>query len=254
MSSSSSPMVPEIIASVEGLSSPFRDVSTTSLSSPYHVIDISPSPPPPALLNEMGQFDDAPSPPILQQPEIFSPITEAHTEQPSQTTQPNPASKLPSAPMIGLGLGIDTSVESLNSFAKSTAFIRASEFGNERIFSMIETQLSRPRRKTGSKFFPRSTRTRRAFPEDRGYLAEDEDEDHDHANTRHRSLELPRSRDNDTQDSVPRDRNYSRKIRDALARVDVVRQRNNSMTHRYAKVGPKGPKRLSFVENEPYVL
>ncbi|KNZ45649.1 uncharacterized protein VP01_794g3 [Puccinia sorghi] len=97
---------PTSFLSVKGLSSPFLDEPASSLTVSSHVIDISPSPPPPASIlgTIVGRFQDP-----------FSPDDKAPTQSPSQSslgsdeiTILEPVTLNSSYQPIGLGLGIET--------------------------------------------------------------------------------------------------------------------------------------------------
>lgn len=99
----SSDSTPPRFMSIQGLSSPFRDRPVT-LTVSSHIIDISPSPPPPVIATLSGRFEDALS------PGLDSP-TETHlideVDQRGKLSSVEPTSHHERQP-IGLGLGIDT--------------------------------------------------------------------------------------------------------------------------------------------------
>ncbi|WAQ80715.1 hypothetical protein PtA15_1A53 [Puccinia triticina] len=110
---------PTRFISVKGLSSPFRDQPATSLTVSSHVIDISPSPPPPAslLANLSGRFEDALSPDVKTPTESeLNPMLDIDEFAISEPTTLN-ARHQP----IGLGLGIDTGESTFANFLPMSA-------------------------------------------------------------------------------------------------------------------------------------
>ncbi|POV96236.1 hypothetical protein PSHT_15263, partial [Puccinia striiformis] len=105
---------PTRFISVKGLSSPFRDQPVTSLTVSSHVIDISPTPPPPAsILGTLsGRFEDPLSPDVKTPTEAdFIPLLEIEEFSSTEPTTLN-ARHQP----IGLGLGIDTGESAFANF------------------------------------------------------------------------------------------------------------------------------------------
>ncbi|PLW11826.1 hypothetical protein PCANC_20240 [Puccinia coronata f. sp. avenae] len=105
---------PTRFIAVNGLSSPFRDQPSASLTVSSHVIDISPSPPPPAsILGSLtGRFEDPLSPDAKTPTESqVQPILDGGELSIQEPTTLN-ARYQP----IGLGLGIDTGESTFANF------------------------------------------------------------------------------------------------------------------------------------------
>ncbi|KAG0139782.1 hypothetical protein CROQUDRAFT_674960 [Cronartium quercuum f. sp. fusiforme G11] len=255
MPSESPPSPTKSVPLPQGLSSPFHGVSGNFLSSPYHVIDISPSPPPPTLLNSIGQFDDAPSPELPVNIGHAIDSTTAASKGLSSDFQSRPTFKLSSssAPMIGLGLGIDIGEGSLASFIASGASALNSRLGRGgKPVSSFGSQGHPSRQKKRLLAFSRSTRSRRSLLEDKGYLGEDEDdEDQDDGTFDQRPTDIARKPDNNTQDSILDTKPYQLTSREALQRKKLgALEAHEAPLLSKSKSSTKGPKRLSFKKME----
>ncbi|KAA1106579.1 hypothetical protein PGT21_036312 [Puccinia graminis f. sp. tritici] len=106
---------PTRFISVKGLSSPFRDQPASSLTVSSHVIDISPSPPPPASMLDTllsGRFADTLSPDVSTPVESdINPSLDS-----AEFSLPEPATLHARHQPIGLGLGIDTGESTFANF------------------------------------------------------------------------------------------------------------------------------------------
>ncbi|KAI8453911.1 hypothetical protein BY996DRAFT_2482674 [Phakopsora pachyrhizi] len=155
------------------LSSPFRDRRGISIASPSHVIDISPSPP---IENMRGRFEVASS----DATRGFEPdkLKRIEIRKPKFKNMINKASH----EAIGLGLGIHTGGESLESLigaTQATSFSgkkpKATFFKGSRLG--IPALKGSSRKAEVEKFRFRSNTYRRISTQvDQGYVAEDEDD------------------------------------------------------------------------------
>ncbi|EGG02703.1 uncharacterized protein MELLADRAFT_109941 [Melampsora larici-populina 98AG31] len=240
-----SPLAVEVAPVVEGLSSPFRVDLPNTLSSPYHVIDISPSPPPPVLMNALGQFDDAPSPEAA----IASiDTTAAIASKLPDKIKSISSSRISSAPKIGLGLGIDTGGGSLISLADSAAAM-AGGVGRGKLTSLIDRHVPLPLYKKSSSVYSRRKRSRRASPKEQGYLGEDEDDESDHPVSNYRLAGVVQRLNNDTHASTIASNHVQELIRNSLRQSAKEGIEPISKNFSNLKPSNKGPKRLSFEKN-----
>ncbi|KAH9811988.1 hypothetical protein DFH28DRAFT_1084536 [Melampsora americana] len=229
-----SPLAVEVIPVVEGLSSPFRVDLPNTLSSPYHVIDISPSPPPPVLMSAVGQFDDAPSPEAAT---ASIDTTAAIVNTLPDKIKSLSSSRISSAPKIGLGLGIDTGGGSLISLVDSAAM--AGDVGRGKLTSLVDRHIHLPLYKKSSSVYSRRKRSRRASPKEQGYLGEDEDDGSDHPVPKYRLGGV--GLNNDTHASTISGNHVQELIRNSLRPKEAIPKTLFDL-----KPSSKGPKRLSF--------